>query len=850
MAFRSTALIARKSIRARLGRTIVIALAITAGVSFVVGSFVLADSLRAVFDDLFSELSEDVDLEVRSAQEFEDNDGNAREPIDLAIADELVGIEGIEIVEPTLTRYAQLVVDGDAVVAAGGPVLGVSWEGDDGIQGVTIKEGVPPEGADELAIDKATADRESLEVGETVAYLTDTGSHSGTITALIGLGDADSFGGASLVALDLETALVRFGAEGKVDAIDIKLAEGADEAAVRSDIEQILPPRTEIITGEELAEEASDAVGVFVDFFQIFLLVFALITAFVSTFIIFNIFQITIGQRLRELALLRAVGASAKQVRRMITAEALIQGVLATVLGFGGGLLVARGIVFLFNQAGAGFPAPDTVISIWTIVAAVVVGVGVALVSVLLPAFRASRIPPVAAMRPELGFDALRPRQLVVGAILTVVGGIMFLYGLFGNVEGGIPLAFFAGGGALLLFLGVASLSSTVARPVTRWLGWPVEKLYKVAGALARQNVARAPRRTSSSAAALMIGVALMSGAAVFTSSLRASLAATLEDTIAADYIVTDDSFQGLSPVVAETLADVPELDAVTPVRGGAGLIDGDQKAFGAIDPVAFEKLVDADLQAGTIGGLGTNEVLVHSDPAEDLDLVVGTTLDVTYQNGVMGELTVAGIYGDATFGNWLISLDTLEGVSDAPARDFFIIGKLADGITPEAGDAAVTAAMDEFPQANVQTNAEFRDAQEAQLNQFLIILFALLLLAVVIAIVGISITLALGVYERTHEIGLLRAVGMNRRQTRKSVRWEAVIVSTFGALVGIVLGTFLGIALSLAMPEDIIDRLAFSPLIIAIILVGAILAGLLASLYPSYKASNMDVLDAIATGE
>jgi putative ABC transport system permease protein len=286
----------------------------------------------------------------------------------------------------------------------------------------------------------------------------------------------------------------------------------------------------------------------------------------------------------------------------------------------------------------------------------------------------------------------------------------------------------------------------------------------------------------------------------------------------------------------------------VTPIRQVSGQVDGSTKAIGAVDPVAFDKLVDPDLIDGTVAGLGTNEVLLHKDPAKDLGASVGSTVDVTFQNGTTQTLTVAGIFGNATFGNWLISLDTLAEVSDAPARDLFIIAKLADGVDPATGDAAVTAAMESFPQANVQSNAEFLASQEAQLNQLLFIITALLAFAIMIAILGISITLALGVFERTREIGLLRAVGMNKRQTRRSVRWEAVIVSTFGAIIGIIVGTFLGVVLSIAVPDDVISKLAFNPTITIAILIGAVVAGLFAALYPSYKASNMNVLEAIAT--
>ena len=840
-------LIARKSIRARWGRTLAILFAITASVSFVVGSFVLADSLRATFDSLFQELNEEVDLEVRAAQAFDGDD--ARDPIDVSIADSIRAVEGVDIAEPILQRFAQLLdSDGEVITPAGGPTLGVSWEGDDGLQGVTIKEGRAPSGPDELAIDKATADTENFEVGDTVAYLTDVGTFEGTITATVGLGSADSFGGAQLVALDLDTALVNFGADGKVDAVDIAVVDGADVATVQSAIEEILPPQTEIVTGEEVAQETADDVNQFVDVFGTGLLIFAFITAFVSAFIINNVFQITIGQRLRELALLRAVGASGRQVRWMITIEAFALGVLATIIGVFGGLLVARGLIAAFDAAGAGFPDTATVLQLRTIVIAALVGVGITMASVIVPSRRASRIPPVAAMRPELGFAAMRSRRLVAGIVVTVIGVALFLVGLFGRPGGTPGLIAFAGGGALLLFLGVASLSSTVATPVTRVIGWPIEKLFKVPGALARQNVARAPRRTSSSASALMIGVALVSSTAVFASSLRSSLVDTLESAISADYIVTDTGFQGLSPVVSETLADVPEVEAATPIRGISGQVDGGTKNFGAVDAVAFEKLVDPDLQEGTVAELGLNELLLHVDPAGDLDASVGSTVEVTFQNGIEQTLTVAGIYGDATFGNWLIGLDTLAEVSDAPARDFFVIAKLADGVDAVTGNAAVAAAMEPFPQANVQTNAEFLESQEAQINQLLLIITMLLAFAILIAILGISITLALGVFERTREIGLLRAVGMNKRQTRRSVRWEAVIVSIFGALVGIVVGTFLGVILSLAVPDDVISKLAFNPSIIVAILVGAVIAGLVAALYPSYKASNMNVLEAIAT--
>jgi putative ABC transport system permease protein len=851
MSVGTTTLLARKSIRARLGRTIAIAISIVAGVSFVVGSFVIADSLKKTFDDLFTQINENIDLEVRSALAFGDTTQTARDPVPVELADTIAAVDGVARVEPFIQRYAQLIGnDGEAITTQGAPTLGMSWTGPaDSFSGLTLKEGTAPSGPDEVAIDKATADREDIEVGQQIDIITDVGTGTYTVSGLIGLGDADGFAGATIAVWDLATATEVLGSGGLVDAIDIQVDDGADPDTVRQRIAEVLPPRTEVVTGEQVAEEAADTVNQFISIFGTGLLIFAVITAFVSAFIINNVFAITIGQRLRELALMRAVGASGRQVRRMIVGEALVMSIIATLIGILGGIGVARLLISLFNAAGAGFPDTDTVLAPRTIIVAFLVGVGITLLSVVVPARRAAKIPPVAAMRPELGFATINSRRLVVGTVTLAVGAVMFLIGLFARPGGAPGLAVFAGGGALLLFLGTASVSSTVARPVTRALGWPIARLFGTPGALARDNAGRSPRRTAASAAALMIGVALVSAAAVFAASIRDTFTRTLERAVKADYIVTDESFQGLPPTVAETLAALPELSAVSAIRGASALIDGDEKAIGAVDPVTLPELIDLDMQEGGFEGLEDRGVLVQKDPADDLDLNVGDTVSATFQNGVEEDLTVTGIYGDASVaGNWVISIDTLEQVTTSPPRDFFVVAKLADGVDAAEGDAAVRAAMEAFPQVKVQTNAEFREEQEDQINQLLVVITLLLLLAIIIALMGISITLALAVFERTREIGLLRAVGMSRRQTRRTVRWEAVIVSLFGAVVGIVLGSLIGVAVSFAVPDTVIDGVSFSPWTTAIILIGAVVAGLLAALYPARKASRMNVLEAIAT--
>lgn len=854
----STSLIARRSIRARLGRTFAIIIAVVAGVSFVAGSFVLADSLTKSFDQLIEELVADVDLQVRSAEAFENDafgGGDERTPIPLEVLDIVAATDGVSIAEPDLDGNIQVLdAEGETLTTAGGPLFGVMWSGEDGLTGATLKEGKAPVGPSELALDKATATREGFELGETITYVTDTGTWEGQLVGTLGTSDSDSFIGASVLALDIPTALDRYDAQGFVDTINIGVEQGVDPETVRTALAEALPSGTEIVTNVELIEEAQEQVGDIISVFGTGLLIFAFVTAFVAAFIINNVFQITIGQRLRELALLRAIGASGRQVRRLISTEALAIGIIGTILGILGGLGVAKFIVWGFNQAGGGFPSPSLILNLRTVIVASIVGIGVTMLSVVIPSRRAAKIPPVAAMRPELGFAAIRSRRLVIGTVLALIGGAMFIIGLFVSPGGTTGLIVLAGGGGLLLFMGVASLSATVASPVTRAIGWPIAKLFKTPGRLARDNVARTPRRTSSSAAALMIGVALVSAAAVFASSLRNSLASALERAVTADYIIQlpgggDGPGGGFTPDVIRSLSELPEIEAATPVRFVSAQVDDDVKGIGAVDADQAVELVDLDVKQGDIGALSPTSIAVYDESADSANLAVGDEIDVLFASGDTRTLTVDVIFSDNSFGiNWFIDVELLDQVTRGGASDFFGFAKLSDGVSPSQGDVAVDRLADQFPQVEIVSNAEFLQQQEDQINQILILITFLLAFAIIIAVIGISITLALGVFERTREIGLLRAVGMNRRQTRRAVRWEAVIVSTFGAIVGILLGTFLGIVLSLAVPDNVISELAFSPGIVVLILIGAVIAGLFAALYPSYKASSMNVLEAIAT--
>lgn len=853
MSSNATLLLARRSMRARIGRLIAISFAILIGVAFVVGTFVLADSFRKGFDNLLADVNQSIDLQVRSELAF-GNPTSERDPVDESIAATLEEIPGVARVEGTLQRNAVIVdAEGDTVATGGAPTFGTSWDtaNPNDAESLRIKgEGAPPAGPGEVAIDKATADRADFEVGDEVTVITDTGAASYRITALVGAGDSDGFFGASLAAFDPATAAEVFDAAGVYDTIDLRIDEGADPATVQAAVQEVIPAGTEVVDRETLNDEASSEIDDIVNGFRAGLSIFAFVTAFVSAFLINNVFAITIGQRLRELALLRAIGGGGGQVRKLIVSEALIMSMVATILGIGCGILVAKGMIAVFNAAGAGLPDMPTVLSPFTVVMAFIVGVGVTMAAVVIPARRASRIPPVAAMRPELGFDAINTRRLVGGTITFVAGLVMTAIGLFVRPGGTPGLIALGGGGALLLFVGAASVSATIAKPVTRFIGAPVAKVYGAPGQLAQENAGRAPRRTSATAATLMISVALVSAASVLGASISKSFRQAFETGVTGDYVITgQDGFGPLPTEVGTTLDELPEVAAATGVRVNPVQIDGESKDVGIANTETLPQLVDVGVTEGGYEGMADDGVMIQEDVADDEELAVGDTVDVLFQNGETRTLTVRGLYEHSELaGNWLMSSQVVDSVVFADQQDFFVFLKLAEGVSDLDGRNALEQALAPFPQAELNTTDQFVDDQVAQIDQLLVIITVLLGFSIAIAVLGISITLGLAVFERTREIGLMRAVGMTKRQTRKMVRWEAIIVSTFGALVGIVLGTALGVAIVLSLPDAFVDTVALQPSIIVMILVGAVVAGTIAALYPAAKASRMNVLEAIAT--
>ena len=842
----------RLSVRSMLAhkiRFVMTSFAIVLGVAFVVGSMVVTDTVRRSFDTLFAEINQGLDLEVRSESAFTEGPGQAdREPLPAELVDRVAQVDGVQAVEGAVQGFAQPVApDGDAVTTTGAPLLGVSWGPVDELSNVSLASGKKPDQPGEIAMDQGTFDQYDFQLGQDVPVLLADGVETFKLVGTAKFGDSNSLAGARLTLFTPDEAQRVFDRTGRWDVIDVAVAPGADTAQVQAAISDVLPQGVEVVTGQAIAQEGADAIGEFAGIFGNILLGFAAVALFVSAFYIYNTFTIILGQRVRELALLRAIGASEGQIRATVIIEALLIGVLSSVIGIGAGMLTALGLRALLNAGGFGLPADALVLERSTVIAALVVGIGVTLAASVIPARTAARVPVIEALRDGVASTPRsRKLRLTVGAVTTILGAVLVGLGLF-VTSGTAPTLTSLGLGAVLVFLGVANLSPLFAGPVAHALGAPIAKLFREPGKLARENATRNPFRTASTASALVIGLALVTMALVVGTSVKETFTAKIDQSVEADFVITEPSFNGFSPTLAKDLEQKPEIAAVTGLRFGRFKFEGDTKDVIAVGPDAGE-LVDIGITSGgSLTDLTDQGVFVQKDPAKDLGLSVGDQVNVEFARTGEQTFTVQGIYTDATFaGNYVISLGAYEK-NFTDMLDQVVMAKAAEGVSPSDARAAVEAAAATFPQVDIEDRQQFLDSQQAQIDQVLITVNALLLLAVVIAVLGIGNTLALSVFERTRELGLLRAVGMSRRQTRRMIRWESAIVSLFGAVLGVAVGVVFGLAATAALPDSFLDRIAIPTGTLLGLVVVAMLAGLLAAVLPARRASKLDVLEAIA---
>ena len=568
----------------------------------------------------------------------------------------------------------------------------------------------------------------------------------------------------------------------------------------------------------------------------------------VGAFLIFNTFTIIVAQRTRELALLRCLGASRRQVMTSVLLESLIVAVVASLVGLGLGVLIANGLKALLTGI-LNFDLPTTgTVFLWrTVIVSLAVGIVVTVLAALLPARKATRVPPVAALQPETAFAPthFRKRRIVLGVLVTLVGIALLLAGLFQN-EGNRLVN--VGSGAVIVFFGVAILSPLIARPLARLIGWPFAKAFRLPGTLARENAMRNPRRTASTAAALMIGLALVTFVSIFAASIKASTTETLDRTIAADYILMNDTFTPFSPDLATRLADQPELAAVVGVRLGAFKLNGATKQLIGIDPAAYDRVVKTEVLSGSIADLQSGGLAVKEDVAKANGWTVGERVALQFPRGGTQQVTVKAIYKDNSVnGDYLLSLADYERFY-ADQADSQILVQAAPGTTPAASRAAIDRVLVDFPNVTVRDQAEYKAETARQIDQVVNLFYALLALAVVIALFGIVNTLGLSIFERIRELGLLRAIGATRRQVRSMIRWEAVIIAVLGAVLGLAVGVFFGWTIVRALRSVGITEFAVPGGQLVIFVVFAALAGILAAVLPGRRAARIDVLRAITT--
>ncbi|HTT90869.1 MAG TPA: FtsX-like permease family protein, partial [Acidimicrobiales bacterium] len=714
--------------------------------------------------------------------------------------------------------------------------LGIAFDPDRQISELRLTEGKAPTTSDDVVMDAGTANKYHFKVGQKVTVLSARAPKTYTITGIGQFGNAPNLAGATLAAFTLPTAQYVVGEVGQLDYIDIVAKSGADKAAVQHDIARAIPRGTEVVTGQTVVQEETSAVNQALSFFSTALLVFAFIALFLGAFTIFNTFSITVGQRTRELALLRVLGASRRQVFRSVLAEAAIVGAVSSVIGIGLGVLAAFGLKELLSAFGISLPSGPLVFEARTVIVSFAVGIGVTVIASIGPARRAVRIAPVAALSEGQAETDVSPRRRFAwGTGLAVVGGAMLAVGLSaGNVA-------VVGVGAVCIFIGAAMLAPAVARPLSGIIGRPLATALGEAGKLGRQNSMRSPRRTAQTASALMIGIALVSAIAVFGASVSQSATASVDQAISADILVSAYS-GGLANSVPAVVSSLPGVTRSATIYRDQFEFKGSLETLTSAPPAHLSDTVMLRMKAGSPAAMAKGELLVDSTTAKADHLSVGDTAPVKFAATGPTTIRIGGIYqANALIGSYLVSNNYFLAhfVNEQPGA--VLLRTSGPNVENE-----VTKAVAGYSNVKVQSRAQFEQAETNQINQTLGLIYVLLALAVLVALIGIVNTLMLSVFERTREIGLLRAVGMGRRQVRLMVRSESVILAVFGAIIGIAIGTGMGIALVSSLQGVTVTAVPITKLIVFLVL-SAVL-GLVAASWPARRAAKLDVLAAIAT--
>jgi putative ABC transport system permease protein len=830
-----------KGILAQKLRLVLTGLAIVIGVGFISGTYMFGDTLNKAFDNLFAGIYSKTDVVVRGTGVVSDQD---RASFPQGVLDTVKGVDGVRDAGGGVQGTAQIIKpNGKVLSTGGGPAQGFSWDSS-ATNALSIIEGRAPTGPDDMVLEKATAHDNHFTVGQRLRVIVPSGTRAFTVVGVAALPGDQSLGSSTTLFFSLPEAQRVFDKVGRLDSIGVAGDSGVSETALRDRVAPVLPPGVEAETAQSVQRQQSQDIKDQLSFLTTFLLVFGYIAVFVAAFIIFNTFSITVAQRARQLALMRAIGASGGQVTRMVVAEALVVGVIASILGLALGFGIAVGVQALFSAFGADLPTTSLQLTTRTIVVGLLVGVLVTLVAALLPAIRAARLPPIAALREEVTITTgSRKRRLTIGGVVTVIGAVLIALALQGDDAGQVFALL--GIGVLVIFVGLAMLAPLIARPLARALGAPFAATAGVPGRLGRANAMRNPQRTAQTATALMIGLALVTFVTVFASSLSASVGNSIERQFKADLVVYDESsFTGFPVAAAQAIRGVPEVQAVAEARNGEVRVDGSRHNVAGVDPAVMDQAYDPEFTQGGWSDLTAGGVIVQKDTAKEKELSVGDPVTIQFPDGAGQRLIVKGLYKSGDMGAIAIPLSDYDRHFETKSDILLFVNGKA-GVDATRLHDAVDASLKDYPSLTVRNQAQYRQYIEDQVNSFLGLVYALLALAIIIAIFGIVNTLALSIFERTREIGLLRAVGLSARQSRRMVRWESVIVALIGGLLGVVLGIIFGVVAAAATPDLDAVSIPIGRIIVFFVLAG--LAGVLAAVWPARRAARLDVLRAIS---
>jgi putative ABC transport system permease protein len=845
--------IALRNLWSRKLRTILTGFAVVLGVMMIAGTYVLTDTISHSFDDIFTESNKGTDAVVNT-KEVVETDAGSVPPMDASILAQVRGVAGVAEAAGSIADSETAVIDsdGDRVGGHGAPGLGFSVT-PGRFDPLTYVEGGPPKTDGQVVLDVSTADRAGYELGDQVTVSGPGGTRKLILYGTAKLGDSDSLGGATIAEMTLPTARFVSGKEGKFDQVVAAADENTSPEQLAANLKTALPQNVEVKTGEENVQKQKDDINEGIGFLKTALLIFAFVSLFVASFLIFNTFSITVAQRTREFAMLRTLGANRRQIIATVIGEAFLIGLAASIAGLVAGIGFASVLQSLFKALSIDLPKSGTVIATRTVIISLFIGTGLTVVSALAPALRATRVSPVQGLRE--GAVLATPKEgrirAGIGVVLAVLGlGVMAL-GLFGS--GGAALL---GVGAVLVFLGVALLSPRLVGPLAALVGRPLARLRGVPGRIAHENAVRNPSRTASTAAALMIGLALVSFVAIFAAGIKGSIDDAIDQSIVADlFLSNDDGFSNIPAASNTEVARIPGVRIASPITytnygkapGGPG-----KGAMTLVEPSTAPDVLRLDWQEGgkdeLLKNLGPNDAVIDKKFADDHNLATGSSFPVLTESGRVIDYNVTGIFKDKTdfIGDYAASIVNAGAYNAAKTVTNVMID-----IDDNADQGAVRSQIEsvvgkDFPTAKVQNEQELKDSIGAELNGLLGGIYALLALAVIVSLFGIVNTLALSVYERTRELGLLRAVGTSRSQVRRIVRYEAVIT----ALIGAVLGSFLGVVFAVLVSRPLagdgfVLRFPWLTLIALLVLSG--LAGVVAAIGPARRASKLDTLEALA---